>query len=104
MVLQLTQQWICLIHSTAVPRGAVLSLMAMGCCALCFLHTLSVTRCVNVLCRPAGSYEYIRRFIVEVSGAEKGHGPDAPSALPVYDLLAGSASGGLTCISLQAVL
>jgi hypothetical protein len=45
-----------------------------------------------MLC-PAGSYEYIRRFIVELSGAEGGHGPDAPSALPIYDLVAGSASG-----------
>lgn len=42
---------------------------------------------------PAGSYEYIRRFIVQLSGAEGGHGPDAPSALPIYDLVAGSASG-----------
>lgn len=42
----------------------------------------------------AGSYEYIRRFIVQLSGAEGGHGPQAPSSLPVYDLLAGSASGG----------
>lgn len=60
-----------------------------------------------MLCRATGSYEYIRRFIVEVSGAEKGHGPDAPSALPVYDLLAGSASGELTCqasVNMQAVM
>lgn len=42
---------------------------------------------------PTGSYEYIRRFIVQLAGAEGGHGPDAPSALPVYDLMAGSASG-----------
>lgn len=46
-----------------------------------------------MLLRPAGSYEYIRRFIVQLSGAEGGHGPDAPSALPIYDLVAGSASG-----------
>jgi len=48
--------------------------------------------CVHCVLLP-GSYEYIRRFIVQLAGAEGGHGPDAPSSLPVYDLLAGSASG-----------
>jgi hypothetical protein len=76
----------------------------MPCDVVVVGQDMSVTRCVDscdTLCAAAGSYEYIRRFIVEVSGAEKGHGPDAPSALPVYDLLAGSASGEVTAPSCE---
>lgn len=65
-------------HSAALQ--GVLSHLRLSCC----------WACTTVY---AGSYEYIRRFIVQLSGAEGGHGPDAPSALPIYDLLAGSASG-----------
>lgn len=61
-------------------------------------NTASVLRIVPYAAIHFSSFEYIRRFMVEVSvGVEGGHGPDAPASLPVYDLLAGSASGAGEC-------